>query len=108
MIVILLMLSSVYISYKCTGVLNPISTISGLMEVSVFNNDFKEIQNNPKVVIANPNYGIEIYMQSMPYKAEFCDVARVDDQILYTYNVGEGQEIIEQIEYGPCKIWKWR
>lgn len=69
------------------------------MDVGLFGCDYKKIQNNLKVVVANNGHGIELYMQTRPYESDLYDVTKFLDQI-YTYNVGERQEIIEQREFG--------
>ena len=107
-IVVLLSLSSVLISYMCAGVLNPVSTLWGMMKVTLFDCDYEEIQSNPKVIIANPDYELDTYMQFQPYKSELFDITELQDQIIYTYNVGEGQELIEMIEHEHFVVWKWR
>ncbi len=107
-IVVLLSLSTVLISYIYVGVLNPVSTLWGMMKVTLFECDYEEIQSSPKVIIANPDFELDTYMQSQPYKSELCDITDLQDQIIYTYNVGEGQELIELVEHEHFVIWKWR
>ena len=100
--------SSIFLSYRYIGIYNPLSVLVGLVDVVILNNDYRQIQNEPKVVIANNHFDIERYMESIPYESEFDGVYELNNQTLYTFNIGEGQEIVEQVEKADFRIWKWR
>ena len=100
--------SSIVIAHRYIGVCNPVSTLVGLLDVLIFDNDYKKIQSEPQVVIANKHFDIEKYMECVPYESEFEGVYDINGQTIYYFNVGEGQEIIEQVEKTDFMIWKWR
>ena len=103
-----IIVSSILLSYRYIGIYNPLSVSVGLVDVVFLKNDYRQIQNEPKVVISNNHFDIERYMESIPYEAEFDGAYELNNQTIYVFNVGEGQEIVEQVEKANFKIWKWR
>lgn len=109
LLILSIVASFIAISHRYIGVYNPVSTLVGLFDVLILNEECIKIQNEPKVIIANKNFDIEKYMESVPYESEFDGVYDIQGyQTIYIFNVGEGQEIIEQVEKKDFRIWKWR
>jgi hypothetical protein len=68
LIVVLCMAS--FISYSKFNVLNPFSTVSGLIQIVFTDKEYIEIQKYPKVVIANPNASLQDYMKSLGFQED--------------------------------------
>ena len=47
-------------------------------------------------------------MHNNVYESEFEGVDKLQNQIIYIFDIGEGQEIIEQVDKKYFTIWKWR
>lgn len=53
-----------FISYSKFGVINPFSTVNGLIQVMFTEKAYIEIQKYPKVIISKPNVSLQDYMQN--------------------------------------------
>ena len=68
LLILSIVASFIAISHRYIGVYNPVSTLVGLFDVLILNEECIKIQNEPKVIIANKNFDIEKYMESVPYE----------------------------------------
>ena len=54
-----------FISYSKFNVLNPFSTVSGLIQVVFTDKEYIEVQKYPKVIIAKPSASLQDYMKNL-------------------------------------------
>lgn len=107
---IIIVFSSI-ISYRCTGVYNPISSLIGYIDIVFLDKDYKEVQTNPystKIVFANSDYTLEDYMLKNPQNPTYDHTSKIQGQTLYIFDFKVYQEIIEQTEMKNFLIWRWR
>ena len=59
-----------FISYSKFRVLNPFSSMTGLIQVIFTENEYVEIQQYPKVILAKPNASLESYMKEKGFEED--------------------------------------
>ena len=60
-----LLLVSSFVSYVKFNTINPFATGYGLLRIMVFNVDYEEIQSNPRVIIAKPDYAWQLFLDTI-------------------------------------------
>ncbi|MDO4398553.1 MAG: hypothetical protein Q4C21_09145 [Oscillospiraceae bacterium] len=103
-ILITVLLGSCLISYAKYNTRNPFSVVSGYFQITVLDKEYVEIQNSPKVVLAQPNGEIFInYMESRGF-------IEVEDErmgAMLVFTNGEEKELIFYSVNGYYSKWCW-
>jgi len=102
-IVFVLSAASWFISYSKLNVHNPFSAAYGLLTVFYTENSHAVIGNNPKVIIAKPDYSLESYMQNLGFIKE--EESQLGSLHVYTY--GDDREYIMVSVNGYYAKWCW-
>lgn len=64
---LIVLVTSSFISYRIFNVINPFSTAYGLIRVIFMEKDYVVIQRSPKVIVAKPNTSLQEYMKSLGF-----------------------------------------
>ncbi|MDO5156407.1 MAG: hypothetical protein Q4D51_10625 [Eubacteriales bacterium] len=95
-------------AYRYIGTYNILSTAKGLFEVTISDNKYSQINEQPKIVIAKLDVDLCEYMNNLSYEIEFDSFEELQNQKLFFFNVSDGQEIVEVKKNDNFQIWKWR
>ena len=107
-LLLIIIVSSFYISYEKFKVYNPISVSNGLIQVVLFYKDYVQIQDYPKVIIANSDFKLVEYMKESDYSKLVIDDSKYHlDGLLYSFYIAEHIEIIEEYDNKYYLVWKW-
>lgn len=114
--IILLISIIVLIAVFCTvisgGVFrecNPLSVINGFIQVRILDKDYYEIQEYPKVMIANKDLNLVDYMKNLGWTyVETIDADKLVMENIHEFKYKEGAAFVEVIEHKNYYIWKWR
>lgn len=106
-IIILFLTSSMIISYKEFRIWNPFVPLNGLVRVSVLGEEYYEIQEYPKVIIANKNFKLVHYMKNLGYESIETNKDSVLENI-HEFKLGESSSFVEVIKHINFYVWMWR
>lgn len=114
--IILLISIIVLIAVFCTvisgGVFrecNPLSVINGFIQVRILNKDYYEIQEYPKVMIANKDLNLVDYMKNLGWTyLETIDANKLVMENIYEFKYKEIEAFVEVTQHKNYYIWKWR
>lgn len=104
-ILIIALLTSCLISYVKFNTVNPFSAASGYFQITVLGKEYIQIQNSPKVVLAQPdNESFINYMQSRGF------TETEDEQMggMRVFTNGEDKEWISYSANGHYSKWCWQ
>ncbi|UQK60716.1 hypothetical protein [Ezakiella coagulans] len=88
---------------------NPLSVINGLIQVRILNKDYYEIQEYPKVMIANKDLNLVDYMKNLGWTyLETIDANKLVMENIYEFKYKEIEAFVEVIQHKNYYIWKWR
>ena len=108
-IIVLVTVFITIISGGVFGVYNPVSTIKGLIQVCILDKEYYEIQEYPKVMIANKDLNLVDYMKNLGWTyAETVDADKLVMENIYEFKYKEGAAFVEVFEHKNFCIWKWR
>lgn len=75
----------------------------------LFEKEYVQIQDYPKVIVANPNTLLEDFMQELGYIEAHIDYPMDShDERLREFQIVEHQEYIIQIDHKHYSVWQWR
>lgn len=88
---------------------NPLSVINGFIQVRILNKDYYEIQEYPKIMIANKDLNLVDYMKNLGWTyAETIDADKLVMENIYEFKYKEIEAFVEVIQHKNYYIWKWR
>ena len=88
---------------------NPLSVINGFIQVRILNKDYYEIQEYPKVMIANKDLNLVDYMKNLGWTyVETIDADKLVMENIYEFGYKEIEAFVEVIQHKNYYIWKWR
>ena len=88
---------------------NPLSVINGFIQVRILNKDYYEIQEYPKVMIANKDLNLVDYMKNLGWTyVETVDADKLVMENIYEFKYKEIEAFVEVTEHKNYYIWKWR
>lgn len=95
--------------YGVFGEYNPLTISKGFIEVVILDKEYYEIQEYPKIMIANKDMNLLAYMKNKGRKY----VKTTDENKLMMENIHEFKykdliEYVEVIDHKKYYIWKWR
>lgn len=67
-LIIIILTAGMIISYKEFRIWNPFVLLNGIVRVSALGEEYYEIQEYPKIIIANKNLKLEDYMRNIGYE----------------------------------------
>lgn len=97
------------ISIGVFGECNPLIVLNGFINVSVLNNEYYEIQEYPKIIIANKDLNLVDYMKNLGWQY----VGTIDEnksvmKKIHEFKIKDVITFVEVIEHKNFYIWKWR
>ena len=98
------LLGSCFISYLKFDTVNPFSAVNGFVQVVVGGEDYVEIQDSPKVIIAQPNK--ELFIEYMESRG-FTEVEIEEMGSLYYFGNSEGMEAVFYSQNAYFSKWTW-
>lgn len=108
-VLLILTLIFVYISFEKTAVINPISSLNGILNIVYTEEKYVVVQNSPyKVIFSKPIwYGKTAQELLDDYMSErgFTHSDRLGGLLIYTN--GTDEERIHFSVNGYCSIWEW-
>lgn len=88
---------------------NPLSVINGFIQVRILNKDYYEIQEYPKVMIANKDLNLVDYMKNLGWTyVETIDADKLVMENIYEFKYKEIEAFVEVTQHKNYYIWKWR
>lgn len=88
---------------------NPLSVINGFIQVRILNKDYYEIQEYPKVMIANKDLNLVDYMKNLGWTyVETIDADKLVMENIYEFKYKESEAFVEVTQHKNYYIWKWR
>ena len=88
---------------------NPLSVINGFIQVRILNKDYYEIQEYPKIMIANKDLSLVDYMKNLGWTyVETVDADKLVMENIYEFKYKEIEAFVEVIQHKNYYIWKWR
>ena len=88
---------------------NPLSVINGFIQVRILNKDYYEIQEYPKIMIANKDLNLVDYMKNLGWTyVETIDADKLVMENIYEFKYKEIEAFVEVIQHKNYYIWKWR
>lgn len=108
-IIVLIVVFCTVISGGVFGVYNPLSVTNGFIQVRILNKDYYEIQEYPKVMIANKDLNLVDYMKNLGWTyLETIDADKLVMENIHEFKYKEIEAFVEVIEHKNYYIWKWR
>lgn len=108
-IIVLIAVFCTVISGGVFGECNPLSVINGFIQVLILNKDYYEIQEYPKVMIANKDLNLVDYMKDLGWTyVETIDTDKLVMENIYEFKYKESEAFVEVIQHKNYYIWKWR
>ena len=101
-VVIAVLFGSCFLSYIKFDTINPISAANGFIQVTVVGKDYLEIQESPRVIIAQPNE--ELFIKYMESRG-FTEVERFDSFRYFADD--EGMESVCYSQNAYFAKWTW-
>ena len=102
---IIVLLGSCFISYAIFNTGNPFSAASGYFQITVLDKEYVEIQESPKVVLAQPNG--EVFINYMASRG-FTEIEEEQMGAIRVFTNGEVKEWIWYSINGNCSKWRWQ
>ena len=88
---------------------NPLSVINGFIQVRILNKDYYEIQEYPKIMIANKDLNLVDYMKNLGWTyVETIDADKLVMENIYEFKYKEIEAFVEVTQHKNYYIWKWR
>lgn len=108
-IIVLIAVFCTVISGNVFGVYNPLSVTNGFIQVRILNKDYYEIQEYPKIMIANKDLNLVDYMKNLGWTyVETIDADKLVMENIYEFKYKEIEAFVEVIQHKNYYIWKWR
>ncbi len=114
--IILLVTIIVLIAVFCTvisggvfGECNPLRVINGFIQVRILDKDYYEIQEYPKIMIANKDLNLVDYMKNLGWTyVETVDADKLVMENIHEFKYKEIEAFVEVSQHKNYYIWKWR
>ena len=88
---------------------NPLRVATGFIQVRILDKDYYEIQEYPKVMIANKDLNLVDYMKNLGWRyVETVDADKLVMENIYEFKYKEIEAFVEVIQHKNYYIWKWR
>lgn len=108
-IIVLIVVFCTVISGGVFGECNPLRVINGLIQVRILNKDYYEIQEYPKIMIANKDLNLVDYMKNLGWTyVETVDANKLVMENIYEFKYKEIEAFVEVTQHKNYYIWKWR
>ena len=108
-IIVLIAVFCTVISGAVFGVYNPLSVTNGFIQVRILNKDYYEIQEYPKIMIANKDLNLVDYMKNLGWTyVETVDADKLVMENIHEFKYKEIEAFVEVIQHKNYYIWKWR
>lgn len=108
-IAIIIVILSIITSYHYFKIYNPLVALQGLYQVVVSEKEYVQIQDYPKVIIADSDMMLEDYMQELGYyEIIINEVSDGDESCIREFQIAENQAYIMQKDYKYYSLWEWR
>ena len=108
-IIVLIAVFCTVISGGVFGECNPLRVINGLIQVRILDKDYYEIQEYPKVMIANKDLNLVDYMKNLGWTyVETIDADKLVMENIYEFKYKEIEAFVEVTQHKNYYIWKWR
>ena len=101
--VVLIYGAAAFASYAKFHVVNPISAAAGLTQILLTEKEYMEIQDDPKVILAQPDASLDDYMEEQ-------GMTRADDEQMGAISVFHNGDYREYVQYsvnGYFSRWSW-
>lgn len=99
LIVVFLIMISSCVSREC----NPLSISKGFIQVFILDKDYYEIQEYPKIMIANKDMNLLDYMKNLGW-----EYVETTDENIHEFKYKDITAYVEVIDHKNHYIWKWR
>ncbi len=108
-IIVLIAVFCTVISGGVFGECNPLRVINGFIQVRILNKDYYEIQEYPKVMIANKDLNLVDYMKNLGWTyVKTIDADKLVMENIYEFKYKESEAFVEVSQHKNYYIWKWR
>ena len=108
-IIVLIAVFCTVISGGVFGECNPLRVINGFIQVCILDKDYYEIQEYPKVMIANKDLNLVDYMKDLGWTyVKTVDADKLVMENIYEFKYKEIEAFVEVMEHKNYYIWKWR
>lgn len=108
-IIVLIVVFCTIISGDVFGVYNPLRVTNGFIQVCILDKDYYEIQEYPKVMIANNDLNLVDYMKNLGWTyVETIDADKSVMENIHEFKYRETSAFVEVMEHKNYYIWKWR
>ncbi len=95
--------------YFVFGVYKPLAISNGLIQVFILDKEYYEIQEYPKITIANKNMNLVVYMENKGRKyVETTDENKLVMENIHEFKYKDLTQYVEVIDHKNYYIWKWR
>lgn len=99
------LLGGCFVSYVTFNTGNPFAVASGYFQITVLEKKYAEIQNSPKVVIAQPNE--EIFIEYMGSRG-FAEIKEAQMGAIRVFTNGKEKELVWYSINGNYSKWRWQ
>lgn len=108
-IIVLIAVFCTIISGGVFGVYNPLRVTNGFIQVRILNKDYYEIQEYPKIMIANKDLNLVDYMKDLGWTyVKTVDADKSVMENIHEFKYRETSAFVEVMEHKNYYIWKWR
>ena len=88
---------------------NPLRVTNGFIQVRILNKDYYEIQEYPKIMIANKDLNLVDYMKDLGWTyVKTVDADKLVMENIYEFKYKEIEAFVEVTQHKNYYIWKWR
>ena len=95
--------------YGVFGEYNPLTISKEFIEVVILDKEYYEIQEYPKIMIANKDMNLLAYMKNKGRKyVETTDENKLMMENIHEFKYKDLIEYVEVIDHKKYYIWKWR
>ena len=95
--------------YGVFGEYNPLTITNGFIQVIILDKEYYEIQEYPKIMIANKDMNLVAYMKNKGRKyVETTDENKLVMENIHEFKYKDLIEYVEVIDHKNYYIWKWR
>lgn len=95
--------------YGVFGEYKPLTISKGFIQVIILDKEYYEIQEYPKIMIANKDMNLVAYMKNKGRKyVETSDENKLVMENIHEFKYKDLIEYVEVIDHKNYYIWKWR
>ena len=107
-IIVLIAVFCTVISGGVFGVYNPLRVTNGFIQVRILDKDYYEIQEYPKVMIANKDLNLVDYMKDLGWTyVKTVDADKSVMENIHKFKYKESEAFVEVIHHKNYYIWEW-